>query len=36
MKMQMQRTDLWTQWVEERVEEIEKVALTYIYIYYQV
>ena len=31
MEMQMQKTDLWTQWGEERIEEIEKVALTYIY-----
>ena len=31
MEMQMQKTDLWTQWGEERIEEIKKVALTYIY-----
>ena len=30
METQAQRTDLWTQQGKERLEQIEKVALTYI------
>ena len=29
MEMQTRRTDLWTQWEKGRMEQIEKVALTY-------
>ena len=30
MEMQTQRTDLWTQWGKEKVEQIEGVALKHV------